>query len=155
MTSKKRELDQYLKDEAAALTALISQYNSAKAPGQKISGARVAELLGITTAGYHHYLRGVNPLNLGVASKVAKIYGFKLSSFSPRLAEELATLLEISALEDQPAVPRSVSRSWFALNEKLALLSHTPIPGLHDLIKQIDADRQKIHLAVQSSLIDH
>lgn len=154
MTVKKRELSQDLRDEAAALSELIHRYNEDRPAAERISGAKVAESLGITTTGFHHYLKGVNPLNLNVATRVAKMFGLKLSSFSPRLAEELFTLLELASVEDQPELPRSVSRSWFALNEKLALLAHTPIPGLPDLIQEIDADRAKIHKAIQQTLID-
>jgi transcriptional regulator with XRE-family HTH domain len=143
----KKDFGKEYQEEAQALDGLIKAYNAGKPSGQKISGARVAEDLGITASGFSHYLRGVNPLNLNVAIRVGKIFGFPISSFSPRLAKEMEMLIEMADLEVCPPLPTGVSRHWQAMNEKLLLLPCTPIPALPELILSIEADRKALQRA--------
>lgn len=151
--SKKRELPLDLQEEGQALEAAIKAFNQEKKPGEKISAAKAAESLGMTTTGFHHYLKGKNPLNLNVAMKVSKIYGFPVSSFSPRLAEEMLVLAELAGLEQVGDIPAGVKRAWDRMNEKLLLLSHTPIPALPGLVEEIERERLAIQKAIQGSLL--
>lgn len=150
-TKPKREIPQAQKDEGAAMGSVITAYNQ-KNPKAKISLTKIAENLGMTSTGFNHYIRGKNPLNIHVALRVAKMFNVSVSSFSPRLAEELSLILEMASHESTPALSPSVARNWFALNEKLILLPHTPIPGLAALTAEIEAERAEMHSAVRKSL---
>ncbi|WP_422403586.1 LexA family protein [Pseudomonas sp. GZD-209] len=81
---KKRPLTPQQAEECAKLKqAFTSRAN------RKITQERIANELEISQAGVSHYLNGVNPLNARVAAAFAKLLEVPVSTFSPRLAQEI------------------------------------------------------------------
>ncbi len=53
---------------------------------------KLAHALEMNQSSVSHYLNGVNPLNVHVAAAFARILGVEVSTFSERLAEEIAAM---------------------------------------------------------------
>lgn len=150
---RKRELSPDLQNEAAALSELIKAFNANPPESGKISVAKAADILGISASGLHHYLKGVNPLNLHIAMRLANLYGFQVSSFSPRLAEEMLLLLSLCSMDENKSIPTSVFGSWLSLNEKLVLLPLTNLPEIPQLLNEIETERKTVHAAIRHHML--
>ncbi|OFE11409.1 hypothetical protein PHACT_12695 [Pseudohongiella acticola] len=81
---KKVEPTELERQEAASLKKL---YDSKKRT-LKLTQEAIADTLQITQGGVSHYLNGRNPLNLKVASVIARLLQVDISEFSERLADE-------------------------------------------------------------------
>lgn len=89
---KKRELDDWEKEECFALKAAIDAFNEGKPRKESLTQGKIADALGINQGSVSSYLNGYNALNAKVASVVAGLISKPVDSFSPRLAKEIASM---------------------------------------------------------------
>ncbi|MEO4014796.1 helix-turn-helix transcriptional regulator [Pseudomonas rossensis] len=89
MSQKKRELDQWEKDECAALKEAIAEWNRARPKSERITQEQAGEALGMNQGSFSNYLNGRTALNLDFAFKVKVLFGIPVEDFSPRLAAEI------------------------------------------------------------------
>lgn len=91
MKTKKRELEDWEKQECAALKAAITAYNASRPKGQRVTQAMAASELGIEQGSFSNYLNGRLALNEKIAVAVWKLFGIPAADYSPRLAGDLAS----------------------------------------------------------------
>ncbi|CRI56370.1 helix-turn-helix domain-containing protein [Pseudomonas sp. CCOS 191] len=89
---KKRALEQWEIDECLALKAAVDDFNRGKTRAESLTQGKIADALGINQGSVSSYLNGTNALNAKVASVIAGLISVPVSTFSPRLAEEIAKL---------------------------------------------------------------
>ena len=92
MNQKKRDLDNWEKDECAALKAAINAYNKARPKKDRITQEQAGAALGMNQGSFSNYLNGRLALNLEFAIKVSKLFGIPIEKFSNRLANEINTI---------------------------------------------------------------
>lgn len=114
--AKKRPLTEPLQAECkAAHDLFLSKKNALKLTQKKI-----AEAAGITPVSVNQYLKGINPLNARFASVLAKMLDEPIESFSPRLAAEIAEMVNVSPMQQPHREAREYPLiSWVAAGERL------------------------------------
>lgn len=88
MSTKKKVLTEEQKNECAELKKIFEQ----KKAELNLSQAEVAEYFGMSQSAINHYLNGINALNAYIATKFAKLLRVTVSTFSERLALEIADM---------------------------------------------------------------
>lgn len=91
--SKKKPLSPELAAECQALNRIFL----AKKNELKLSQKKIADAAGISPAALSFYLNGTNPLNAKIAALMAKMLKVDVSSFSPRLAQEIRQMTSASS----------------------------------------------------------
>lgn len=89
MSQKKRDLQQWEKDECAALKEAIAAWNRARPKNQRITQEQAAEALGMNQGSFSNYLNGRLALNFDFALKVGDLFGIQMHEYSERLDKEL------------------------------------------------------------------
>lgn len=89
MSQKKRDLQQWEKDECAALKEAIAARNRARPKTQRITQEQAAEALGMNQGSFSNYLNGRLALNFDFALKVSDLFGIQMHEYSDRLDKEL------------------------------------------------------------------
>lgn len=87
MTKKRILPPELLAECAAAHDLFLSKKNELK-----LSQKKIADAAGMTPAAVNLYFKGINPLNTKFAAVLARMLDEPVSAFSPRLAEEIASL---------------------------------------------------------------
>lgn len=90
-TSSKRQLEDWELAECASLKAAITAFNQDKDKSGRITQEAAGEALGITQGAFSNYLNGRIALNLEIAIGISKLFGIPISTFSPRLAKDIAS----------------------------------------------------------------
>mgnify|MGYP006139779163 CR=1 FL=1 len=93
MKTERRVLEDWEAEECARLKAELQDYNKRLPKGKRLTQEEIADHLGMSQGTLSSHLNGKRPINLAMASKMAKMLDIEVSAFSPRLAEEI---LEIS-----------------------------------------------------------
>lgn len=93
---RKREIESWEKAECSALKAAIDAFNAGKPRGDRLTQSRLAEELGINQGSASAYLNGYNAINSRVASTVSRLTGIPVSTFSARLAAEIAEIASVA-----------------------------------------------------------
>ncbi|WP_052121840.1 LexA family transcriptional regulator [Gallibacterium genomosp. 2] len=88
ISTKKKALTEEQKNECAELKKIFEQ----KKAELNLSQAEVAEYFGMSQSAINHYLNGINALNAYIATKFAKLLKVTVSTFSERLAIEIAEM---------------------------------------------------------------
>lgn len=93
MSTDRRELEPWEKAECAALKAAVDAYR-AENPirGRKMSQTDLAEILGMPQGNLNGHLNGRRPIRVDLAVRIAEKLNIPVSSYSPRLAEEIKRL---------------------------------------------------------------
>lgn len=86
---KKKSLSPELLAECAALKSIFIEKRQALGLTQEKAAAE----LGMNQGSLSHYLNGRNSLNVDFAVKIAKLLDVSVSEFSPRLAEEIHSIV--------------------------------------------------------------
>lgn len=87
MTKKRILPPELLAECAAAHELFLSKKNELK-----LSQKKIADEAGMTPAAVNLYFKGINPLNTKFAAVLARMLDEPVSAFSPRLADEIASL---------------------------------------------------------------
>lgn len=95
MSQKKRDLEQWERDECAALKGAIAEWNSARPKNERITQEQAGEALGMNQGSFSNYLNGRTALNLEFALKIKNLFGIPIESYSERLAKEIRGKYEI------------------------------------------------------------
>ncbi|MFJ7312547.1 helix-turn-helix transcriptional regulator [Pseudomonas sp. NPDC098747] len=102
---RKRELEDWEKDECLALKAAIEAFNAGKPRSETLTQTKIGDALGINQGSVSSYLNGYNALNAKVASVLAGLISKPVESFSPRLADEIAKMARTSFESNVEAGP--------------------------------------------------
>lgn len=92
MTKKRILPPELLAECAAAHDLFLSKKNELK-----LSQKKIADEAGMTPAAVNLYFKGINPLNTKFAAVLARMLDEPVSAFSPRLADEIASLTSAPA----------------------------------------------------------
>lgn len=92
MTKQKRVLEDWEKDECAALKAEIAAANKSRPKEKKLTQEAAAAALGMNQGSFSNYLNGRLALNKEIAAGVFRIFGIPVERYSPRLAAEIAEM---------------------------------------------------------------
>ncbi|QXI40419.1 helix-turn-helix domain-containing protein [Pseudomonas xantholysinigenes] len=95
MSQKKRELEQWERDECAALKEAIADWNRARPKNERITQEQAGEFLGMNQGSFSNYLNGRTALNFEFALKVKNLFGIPVEAYSSRLASEIKEKYEI------------------------------------------------------------
>lgn len=87
MTKKRILPPELIAECTAAHDLFLSKKNELK-----LSQKKIADEAGMTPAAVNLYFKGINPLNTKFAAVLARMLDEPVSAFSPRLAEEIASL---------------------------------------------------------------
>ncbi|PRA53196.1 MULTISPECIES: helix-turn-helix transcriptional regulator [Pseudomonas] len=87
MTKKRILPPELIAECAAAHDLFLSKKNELK-----LSQKKIADEAGMTPAAVNLYFKGINPLNTKFAAVLARMLDEPVSAFSPRLADEIASL---------------------------------------------------------------
>lgn len=98
---KKRVLEQWEIDECLALKAAVDDFNKGKTRAESLTQGKIADALGINQGSVSSYLNGTNALNAKVAGVIAGLISIPVSTFSPRLAEEIIKMAPVAAERSQ------------------------------------------------------
>ena len=104
---KKRELDDWEKQECSALKAAIDAFNAGKSRRDMLTQGKIADALGINQGSVSSYLNGYNALNAKVASVIAGLISQPVETFSPRLAGEISKMAKSAAIANSSEVDLS------------------------------------------------
>lgn len=102
---KKRDLEDWEKEECLALKAEIDAFNAGRPRRECLTQGKIADVLGINQGSVSSYLNGYNALNAKVASTIARLISKPVESFSPRLADEIAQMARFSFESNVEAGP--------------------------------------------------
>ena len=146
-------------EEGRALSRQIDAVNESKPFSERLTQVDIARHLGMTTYAMNNYLSGRRPINLTIARVIVALFNIPLSSYSPRLHDELVdfagALLPSGNIDLSPAAPLPPSRqitsksliAWDNLNENLIRL---PMTSFQDIPKALDAvERSRVVLSNQ------
>lgn len=100
MTTDRRELEDWEKDECAALKRALARYNASASKNDRFTQERLASELGMAQGNLNGHLNGKRPLNVEMAAKVFALTGIPVDEYSSRLAEDIRSL----AASIQPGV---------------------------------------------------
>ncbi|WP_054909082.1 S24 family peptidase [Pseudomonas sp. NBRC 111135] len=89
MKTTRRPMEDWEKNECAALKAAFVEYNRGRKGSERLTQEEAAEFLGINQGSLSNYLNGHRPLNLTIATGMSRLMGIPVSKFSPRLARDL------------------------------------------------------------------
>lgn len=89
MSQKKRELEQWEKDECAALKQAIAAWNQARPKEQRMTQEQAGEALGMNQGSFSNYLNGRTAINLDFSLRIFDVFGIPIDVYSKRLAAEL------------------------------------------------------------------
>lgn len=103
MENKKRELEQWEKDECAALKNALNQYNLQSPKNSRMTQERIASDLDISQGAVSGYLNGRLALNLNIATYFANKLNIAIRTFSERLAKEAEKIARMENRNIEPA----------------------------------------------------
>lgn len=89
MNQKKRELEQWEKDECAALKRAIAAWNQARPKEQRLTQEQAGDALGMNQGSFSNYLNGRTAINLDFSLRIFDVFGIPIDVYSKRLADEL------------------------------------------------------------------
>ncbi len=92
MTTDRRELEDWEKDECAALKLALARYNAPLPKRDRLTQERLAGELGMAQGNLNGHLNGKRPLSVEIAAKVYAITGIPVSEYSQRLAADIKSL---------------------------------------------------------------
>lgn len=92
MSKERRLLEQWEKEECAALKAELAAFNSRAPKGKKLTQEDVALSLGMSQGTLSSHLNGHRAINKEMAAEMAKMLGVPVERFSLRLADEIADM---------------------------------------------------------------
>lgn len=107
MSQKKRDLEQWERDECAALKEAIAEWNRARPKNERITQEQAGEALGMNQGSFSNYLNGRTALNSDFALKIKNLFGIPVERFSQRLASEIKEKYEIFERESSGKFARS------------------------------------------------
>ncbi|MDI3372391.1 helix-turn-helix transcriptional regulator [Pseudomonas sp. V104_10] len=88
----RRELEDWEKDECAALKHALALYNAPLPREKKLTQDKLAAELGMTQGNLNGHLNGKRPLSKELAAKVFSLTGIPVSAYSTRLDAEIKSL---------------------------------------------------------------
>ncbi|WP_443190939.1 helix-turn-helix domain-containing protein [Pseudomonas indica] len=94
MSRDRRELTDFEKAECAALKAEIAAFNAREHGSRRLTQDFLAQELGMTQGNLSSHLNGKRPINKEMAAKMALLLGIPVETFSPRLAKEIAAMVQ-------------------------------------------------------------
>lgn len=106
MSQKKRVLEQWERDECAALKEAIAEWNSARPKNERITQEQAGESLGMNQGSFSNYLNGRTALNFEFALKIKNLFGIPVERYSQRLADEIKEKYEIIEKEENKRAKR-------------------------------------------------
>ena len=92
MTTDRRELEDWEKDECAALKLALARYNASLPKEDRFTQERLAGELGMAQGNLNGHLNGKRPLSVEIAAKVYAITGIPVAEYSQRLAADIKSL---------------------------------------------------------------
>lgn len=107
MSQKKRELEQWERDECAALKEAIAEWNRARPKDERITQEQAGEALGMNQGSFSNYLNGRTALNFDFALKIKNLFGIPIERYSKRLASEIKEKYEIFERDNSGKFVRS------------------------------------------------
>lgn len=95
MNQKKRVLEDWERNECAALKEAIAEWNRARPKNERITQEQAGEFLGMNQGSFSNYLNGRTALNFDFALKIKNLFGIPIERYSDRLAKEIKEKYEI------------------------------------------------------------
>lgn len=92
MTTDRRELEDWEKDECAALKLALARYNASLPKGERFTQERLAGELGMAQGNLNGHLNGKRPLGVEIAARLHAITGIPVAEYSQRLAADIRSL---------------------------------------------------------------
>lgn len=102
MENKKRELEQWEKEECAALKSALHQYNLQAPKQSRMTQEKIASDLDISQGAVSGYLNGRLALNLNIATYFANKLNITIRSFSERLAKDAEKIAKMEGRNVEP-----------------------------------------------------
>ncbi|WP_069943087.1 helix-turn-helix transcriptional regulator [Pseudomonas putida] len=107
MSQKKRVLEQWERDECAALKEAIAEWNRIRPKHERITQEQAGEALGMNQGSFSNYLNGRTAINFEFALKIKNLFGIPVERYSERLAKEIHDKYEILDLPGKEKTNRS------------------------------------------------
>jgi len=92
MKTERRALENWEIDECSALKAELAEYNKRVPKEKRLTQEEIADQLGMSQGTLSSHLNGKRPINMAMASKMAKMLDIDVEKFSPRLADEISEI---------------------------------------------------------------
>lgn len=116
----RRELEDWEKEECAALKHALALYNAPLPREKKLTQDKLAAELGMTQGNLNGHLNGKRPLNKEMAAKIFAMTGIPVRTYSPRLDNEIKELAVTMFPDGLSREPESNS-AWVAHADELLL----------------------------------
>lgn len=100
MKKERRELEDWEKQECAALKAAIADFNAGKPREKRVTQEELAHELKMSQGTLNSHLNGGRPLNKEMAAKIYMFMGIPASRYSKRLADELQDIAKAVPLSE-------------------------------------------------------
>ncbi|MEB0226284.1 helix-turn-helix domain-containing protein [Pseudomonas sp. 10S4] len=100
MSTERRDLEDWEKQECAALKAALAEHNAGLPKGRKLTQEEIAHQVGMSQGTLGSHLNGHRPVTQKLAVAMAKLLDVPISKFSKRLAGQIADMA--SAVGEAP-----------------------------------------------------
>lgn len=107
MSQKKRVLEEWERNECAALKEAIAEWNRARPKNERITQEQAGEFLGMNQGSFSNYLNGRTALNFDFALKIKNLFGIPIERYSERLSKEIKEKYEILERKETERSERS------------------------------------------------
>ncbi|MBD9671602.1 helix-turn-helix transcriptional regulator [Pseudomonas sp. PDM21] len=107
MKKERRELEDWEKQECAALKAAIADFNAGKPREKRVTQEELAHELKMSQGTLNSHLNGGRPLSKEMAAKIYLFMGIPASRYSHRLAEELEDLAKAVPQPSQTTIDQA------------------------------------------------
>lgn len=139
MTTDRRELEDWEKDECAALKLALARYNASASKDDRFTQERLAGELGMAQGNLNGHLNGKRPLNVEMAAKIFSLTGIPVDEYSPRLSADIKTLAaSVPAKRSTPATPDSVTAEDMQVLQSLYALQGRVTPRSKKALDSIE-----------------
>ncbi|MCY1301968.1 Peptidase S24-like protein [compost metagenome] len=98
MTTERRELHDWERQECASLKAELAAFNARVPRSERITQEALAHELGMSQGNLNSHLNGKRALNTEIAAKVAVRIGIPVVRFSERLAREIEQIAQATEI---------------------------------------------------------
>jgi transcriptional regulator with XRE-family HTH domain len=92
MSTERRDLEGWEKQECAALKAALAEHNAKLPKGRKLTQEEIAHQVGMSQGTLGSHLNGHRPVTQKLAVATAKLLDIPISKFSTRLADQIADM---------------------------------------------------------------
>lgn len=136
MKTERRALENWEIDECSALKAELAEYNKRVPKEKRLTQEEIADQLGMSQGTLSSHLNGKRPINMAMASKMAKMLDIDVDKFSPRLAKEISEISGSRVVGGLARNFRVSSEQTGGVDKIIRAMAEKAIQRVHDLAIQ-------------------